>query len=78
MLKTKLKIIRADLDRISKLNSDSLFEQMVQSKLDNSYDIYCKNLELNYNYLLSRSTIKVLKTVKRQNAKKAKEQETQQ
>lgn len=77
MLKTKLKNIRADLDRISKLDSDALFEKMIQSKLDNSYDIYCKNLELNYNYLLSRSTVKVIRNIKRQNAKKAKEQETQ-
>ena len=75
MLKKVLKTIKADLERISQINSSSLFEKMVQSKLDNSYDIYCRNLEINYNYLLTRSTVKVIRNVKKQNAKKTKEQE---
>ena len=46
-----------------------LFSNLVQENLEANREHYNKNLELNYKYLLTRSTIKVLKTFKRENLK---------
>lgn len=46
-----------------------LFSSLVQGNLEANREHYSKNLELNYKYLLTRSTIKVLKIVKRENLK---------
>lgn len=61
-----------DLNRISKIDKNSLFENKVKGVLDTSYNTYCKNLKINYDYLLYRDTLKVLKNIKRERAKKEK------
>ena len=75
MFKNALNSIMSDLDRISKVDKNDLFESMVQSVIDTSYDGYCHNLKINYDYLLYRDTLKVLKNVKRQKEKREKKNE---
>lgn len=75
MFKDTLKKIEKDLNNLEKIESSKMFEEMVQDKLNNSYNEYNNNLEKNYNYLLSRSTVKVLRNVKKQQQKINKTQE---
>lgn len=69
MFKDVLNTIMEDLDRISKVDKNTIYESMVKSKVDNSYNNYSSNLQINFDYLLYRDSLKVLKTIKRENLK---------
>ena len=58
-----LKTILADLNKIEYRSKDELLKTMIQNTLDVSYDRYCNNLKVNYDYLLTRSSAKVLKAL---------------
>lgn len=70
-----LKTILADLNKIEYRSKDELLKTMIQNTLDVSYDRYCNNLKVNYDYLLTRSNLKVLKTLKRQQEQAIKKQQ---
>lgn len=70
MFKDVLERIKNDLDRISKIDKNNLFKNKVQGVIDASYQSYCHNLKLNYDYLLYRDTLKVMKNIKREKAKR--------
>ena len=70
MFKDNLQKIMNDLSRIEMLDRSSLFESKIQEVLNMSYKSYHQNLKINYDYLLYRDTIKVLKNIKREKEKK--------
>ena len=70
MFKENLQTIMNDLKRIEMIDKNSLFESKVQEILDASYKSYSQNLKINYDYLLYRDTLKVLKNIKREKEKK--------
>ena len=72
MFKDVLKSIMSDLDRIEKIDKNELFKKLISKTVDVSYKSYCDNLRLNYDYLLYRDTMKVMKTIKRERAKREK------
>ena len=75
MLKKILNSIMNDLNRISKVNRNDLFKNKVQNTINVSYESYCHNLKVNYDYLLYRDTMQVLKTIKKEKAKREKKNE---
>ena len=75
MFKNILNSIMSDLRRIEHLDKNALFEKRVQDTINTSYESYCKDLKINYDYLLFRDTLKVLKTIKHENMKREKKHE---
>ena len=75
MFKDVLNSIMNDLNRVERTSKDELFEDRVRRILDASYQVYCHNLKVNYDYLLYRDTIKVLKNIKREKVKREKNYE---
>lgn len=65
--KHKLYNIMDDLNKMGP--RFSLMESCIQRKLDNSYDLYNKEIERICMYLLSRSNSKVIRTMSKENAK---------
>ena len=61
MFKQKLYNILSDLNK--NIPRDELFKECVQRKLDLSLERYNNEIELIYNYLLSRSNIKVMRNI---------------
>ena len=75
MFKDVLNSIMSDLNKVDKTNRDELFESKVRSILDTSYQSYHHKLKVNYDYLLYRDTLKVLKNIKREKTKREKNNE---
>jgi len=69
MFKDVLNSIMKDLTRIEKIDKSKLLEDNIKRILDNSYQSYSHNLKVNYDYLLYRDTLKVLKNIKREKEK---------
>lgn len=70
MFKDVLVSIRKDLTRLENLDKNEVFKDKVQKVLDASYQSYCRSLKVNYDYLLYRDTLKVIKNIKREKVKK--------
>ena len=70
MFKDVLVSVREDLSRIESLDKNEVFRNKVQNVLNVAYQSYCRSLKLNYDYLLYRDTLKVLRNIKREREKK--------
>ena len=75
MFKDILNKIMNDLCKIEQVDKNALFETKVKSILDASYQSYCHDLKVNYDYLLYRDTLKVIKNIKREKMKREKNNE---
>lgn len=75
MFKDVLKSIMTDLDRISKIDKNDLLEDRIKQVVDTSYQSYYNMLKINYDYLLYRDNLKVIKTIKRERTKREKRNE---
>ena len=75
MFKDVLKSIMTDLDRISKIDKNDLLEDRIKQVVDTSYQSYYNMLKINYDYLLYRDNLKVIKTIKRERTKMEKRNE---
>ena len=62
-------IIYGDLCRAGERDPAKLFMEAVRGNLDANHELYCRNLRVNYDYLLSRSTVKVLRNIKKEEAR---------
>lgn len=74
MLKSTLNSIMQDLQRISKVNKEELITQRVQRVIDASVESYKHKLDVNYDYLLYRDTIKVYRNIIRERMRKNKKE----
>ena len=68
-LKDKLYNIMEDLDSIE--SSSVVMQRCINTKLNSSYELYKSTIKNIYDYVLSRSTLKVIKALSR--VKKVKE-----
>ena len=48
---------------------EETLERCIKGKLDNTDELYNKQIELAYNYLMSRDNLKVVKTIARESKK---------
>ena len=75
MSRDVLKSIMDDLNRISSIDKNSLFTSKVKDVIDANYQSYQNMLKVNFDYLLYRDNLKVIKTIKREKVKREKKNE---
>lgn len=75
MSRDVLKSIMDDLNRISNIDKNSLFTSKVKDVIDANYQSYQNMLKVNFDYLLYRDNLKVIKTIKREKVKREKKNE---
>ena len=75
MFKDILKSIMNDLERISKIDKNALLRDRIKHVIEASNESYCNMLKINYDYLLYRDTLKVIKTIKREKTKESRKNE---
>ena len=75
MFKDILKSIMNDLERISKIDKNALLRDRIKHVIETSNESYCNMLKINYDYLLYRDTLKVIKTIKREKTKESRKNE---
>ena len=74
MFEQSLRNILQELERVSTADRDELFKSLIQKKLNMSYETYMNNIKINYDYLLIRDNLKVLKNISKER-KKSKQHE---